>query len=288
MISGNGKEIIIAIERMKRRLSTIEDESARRLLTILIRTERTIALKLQRGLVSDFDLNKARELVNQISRISETGLFAQSDWLQQTIPDLMIGGLAVNRVMLGIAGFSAEDIVATFRGFEGTDAYTALLNQGYQTWWNEILGRNETYLRTLQSEITRGAALGLDGPSIAENLIEASKKLNLDVADPEVWANRLVRTEGTRLTNDIGVAFNEDVGIERFWNLGVADERQSDICAEASQQEPMTKDEWAASEFGLAPRHPNCRCQLIPWDDSWGDVKELLTAQQEAGEMMVV
>ncbi len=272
------EQLVSALERTRLRLAGTEDAAIRRLLTILADIEEQIVRSLQAGLRGTLTPSKAAELFAQISRISENGLLAQAEWLQEMLPRITTGALAMDGATLSVVGFSAETISETFAAFEGTDRYTALLNNGYQTWWNEVLGRNEEYLRTLQAELTRGGALNMSGKTIADNLVAARGKLDIEVADPQVWAERLVRTETTRIANDMHVAFAEEAGVETFINVGIADERQSDECAAASLLEPMTKEEWQAGP-GLPPRHPNCRCDLVAWLAAWGfDLKEVQEA----------
>lgn len=79
----------------------------------------------------------------------------------------------------------------------------------------------------------------------------------------EARARRVVRTESARIDNAVSIGFSESAGISQFVNVGVGDSRQSEICREATVQPAMTLDEWRVSQWGLAPRHPNCRCQMM-------------------------
>ncbi len=267
------------LERAKRKLMLLQDEQAKALLRIILGIEADIAKATQVGLMGTFDRNRAAQILNELGRISENGLLEQRDWLTQQIPELNKAGFAIIETNLSVSGFAAENIRDTFAAWEKTNDYRQRLQAGYQSWWNEIVARDEQLRRVLQSEFTRGAALGLDGATMEKKLIESTKKLDINVADPERWANRIVRQETNRITNDIHVGFAAEIGIEKFWNFGIPDDRQGPLCAEASQQEPMTLDEWAASKYGLPPRDEdwgNCRCDLMMSIESPDfDLKEL-------------
>jgi len=265
-----------AVIAQRRTLSSIEDMAARRLAQLLMDLEREIATALQRGLAGPASAGRMRELINEINGIFESGILQQADWMQREIPRAVQGLFKLEQAQLGATGFSLETIRDSWNAWGQTDKYVELLNEGYRNWWTQVLQRNEAYQSMLQGELTRGMALGLDHRTIANALIDRGRVIGVEMGNPEVWARRLVRTETTRLQNDISVSFSEEMGLTLFWNLGIADERQSDICAEASEQEPMTMDEWAASEWGLPPRHPNCRCDLLAWSNDWGlDYREV-------------
>jgi len=226
-------ELINALERAKHRLTLLEGGAAQRLMSILVDVEAEMIAALQDGLRGSFNLQKASALFNEVTRISENGLFAQQGWLQAEIPQVLRGALAIDQAQLGFVGFSAEDIRASFAAWEESNAYRELMNTGWQRWWNEVVGRNETMLRGLQKELTRGATLGLDGKTMSASLIESAKTMKLEVTNPQVWANRIVRTEMNRMSNDIHMGFAQEIGVDKFYNFGIGDARQSEICAEA-------------------------------------------------------
>jgi hypothetical protein len=77
--------------------------------------------------------------------------------------------------------------------------------------------------------------------------------------------------------------------VEKFVNLGVGDSRQSDICAFATKQKPLTIAQWRALSFegevvGMAPRHvANCRCLMIGAPPDYADIVD---AQLEAAGVL--
>ncbi len=267
------------LERAKRKLMLLQDEQAKALLRIILGIEADIAKATQAGLMGTFDRNRAAQILNELGRISENGLLEQRDWLTQQIPELNRAGFEIIETNLTAAGFAAENIRDTFAAWEKTNDYRQRLNVGYQTWWNEIVARDEQMRRLLQAEFTHGAGMGLSNEAMAARLIESTKTLDLNITDPERWANRIVRQETTRISNDIHTGFAKEIGIELFWNFGIPDDRQGPDCATASQADPMTLDEWAASEWGLPPRdedYGNCRCQLMMYSEDFGiDVREI-------------
>lgn len=262
----------------------IEGKAGQELARLLLAMERDVVAALQAGTAGAWNMARARELFNEINRIAESGLLEQAQWLQGRLPDMIAPAARTYAATAAISGFSAETMLDSWRAWERSDGYMQMLNAGHQRWFNEIVMRNEELRQLLQNEITRGMSLGLDGKTMAKRLIEGADRLSVDMGDPEVWANRIVRTEMTRINNDIATGFAQESGFKLFYNLGVADDRQSEICAEASQQEPMTLEEWVASPWGVPDRHPNCRCELLAWSDEWGlDFEDVKPALEEVG-----
>jgi hypothetical protein len=90
---------------------------------------------------------------------------------------------------------------------------------------------------------------------------------------PEAFARGFARTEIGSVVSRESIAESQDIGLEWFANIGIPDDRQSIICAEASAEEPMTLAEWSkwqrdpsdpSNDGGPPKRHVlNCRCDLI-------------------------
>ena len=119
--------------------------------------------------------------------------------------------------------------------------------------------------RVLQAQFTRAAATGQSWTDTARAITDDLGRLDIaGRVNPEDFARAFVRTKLTELYNDAGLEIAHDAGIDKFVNVGVPDDRQSEICYLASQVPAQTLEEWERSEFGVPPRHVmNCRCTLV-------------------------
>lgn len=142
----------------------------------------------------------------------------------------------------------------------------ALLQEGHQLWYQKLKQDALHPGGVLRSSLEAANVWGESMNDAADRLIEADPDFSsfppLDM-DPIARARMIVRTESTRFDNAVSVSLAESVGITDFVNVGVGDERQSDICQGATEQGPMSLDEWKSSPWGVAPRHPNCRCAMV-------------------------
>jgi hypothetical protein len=173
----------------------------------------------------------------------------------------------------------AQQFDATFR--------PDLVTESYNSWIRRVPSQVTGADRELRDVIARSVANGTDYRAAAKDFLErstfektfttAGQYLRNDVRiqnlpliqqkiAPLQRAIRVMRTEMTRLDNMAGITFAESAGLDSFVNIGVGDERQSEICADATMQDPMSLADWRNSEWGLAPRHPYCRCymQAVP------------------------
>lgn len=90
---------------------------------------------------------------------------------------------------------------------------------------------------------------------------------------PEAFARGFARTALGDLSQDESIAEGHEIGLLYYGNFGVPDDRQSEICAAASAEEPKTVEEWKrwrrdvadpSNDGGPPKRHVfNCRCDLI-------------------------
>jgi hypothetical protein len=154
-----------------------------------------------------------------------------------------------------------------------------LVSEAYNGWISRIGESVFASDRLLRDTIADAISKGDDYRDAAKAFLEKStisktvpgslrtdpQILNLPLIqqkiDPMIRAIRVMRTEFTRLNNLTSITFAEDFGYDLFINLGIGDDRQSEECAEASLEDPMSLDDWRAG-LGLAPRHPYCRCLL--------------------------
>lgn len=87
------------------------------------------------------------------------------------------------------------------------------------------------------------------------------------------FARGFARTIGTDVYNRAAIEAGAEVGFDLLVNIGIPDERQSEICYAASNESPMTAEAWSrwrrnddpSIDGGKPPRHVfNCRCALHP------------------------
>jgi hypothetical protein len=163
-----------------------------------------------------------------------------------------------------------------------------LLTRGHRDWYERMSGTLNAPDSALRRALIESEAFGEDVTSVAKRLVrsggvdELPDDINLDAMRR---AKRFIRTESTRVDTATSVGFAESVGVARFLNVGVGDERQSDICAFASEQRAMTLDEWNRLRFrgqtvGAPPRHPHCRCGFMGVFEGFKPGAQLL---EEAG-----
>lgn len=90
---------------------------------------------------------------------------------------------------------------------------------------------------------------------------------------PEAFARAFARTSLGELSAAESIAEGHEIGLRWFVNIGVPDDRQSEICADACAQQPKTIEEWRvwrrnpadpSNDGGLPKRHvSNCRDEMV-------------------------
>lgn len=195
-------------------------------------------------------------------------------------------GAAQFSVQAGVPKRIAETFFAIERRIENGTILRVM--EPYRTQWaGKFSDRYVPVMREIQRVFTRASIAGDTNQQILEQLRGPLGTLDLNGhQDPEVWARAFVRTTQQQLYADFSIAASVEAGITHFANIGVPDDRQSRECWEASQQDPMTLEEWdkwtASNGRGGRPgeRHVfNCRCQPagIPArfvDDDWTQPNE--------------
>jgi len=145
---------------------------------------------------------------------------------------------------------------------------TDLISHAWEDWYTRIQSSALETGSGLRAAVESVAVNGGDLRSAVKQFIqddpilEGLPKIRQNIGI-EARARRVVRTESARIDNAVSVGFSESAGITEFVNVGVGDTRQSTICIEATKQPAMTLNEWRGSRWGIAPRHPNCRCQMM-------------------------
>ena len=181
----------------------------------------------------------------------------------------------------------AGRIAQTFRRYDGLLQDGAILRGPYWQiergrWAREFEDRAREVTGRVQRDLTK--AIGTTGETTPRDIAASVRPLiegSTGRMDAETWARSFARTNQQQLYGDFAEQLAIDAGIDKFINVGVPDDRQSQECYEASQQPPMTMAEWdgwtASNGKGGRPgsRHVfNCRCigGAVPpglEDDDW-------------------
>lgn len=124
-------------------------------------------------------------------------------------------------------------------------------------------------LRKAQEVFAAAAEEGLGPLEIAKRIPELGTLADAQGVplrgriNPEAFGRAVTRTAFNEISNAASVRLGAEAGLDHYINIGVADDRQSDICYAASQRGPRTLQEWSRSKEGAPPRHVlNCRCTL--------------------------
>jgi len=263
-----------------RELSRVEDQAVQGIIRTALEATRNVQRLLDRAdqgasaleLLNSIDLLLSEATIRQ-ERILNAGANGVLDVsLGMSIDQHTSFGLMTPRRILTLS----QQFNAGFRADLRSEAYTR--------WIRRIPAETLAPESALRAALSRAVLEGKGSRVAIQEFMRAStfdktfqtagQFLRKDVAfknlpmieqkvTPLFRATRVIRTELGRLDNVAGITFDQAAGMEKFVNLGVGDERQSDICAEATEADPMTLAEWSASEFGIAPRHPFCRCAMF-------------------------
>lgn len=85
---------------------------------------------------------------------------------------------------------------------------------------------------------------------------------NLSIDGNRSSAERIVRTELTRVQNQAAKDTYKEAGVEYYEYLAVGDDRTSEECMDLNGKIFRLDDAVVGENF--PPIHPNCRCTIIP------------------------
>ncbi len=125
----------------------------------------------------------------------------------------------------------------------------------------------EQLVGTLQAEITRALITGDDSASVGKAI---AKKLNASL----YAASRVAQTEITRVTTESDKDTFQELGVDEVEIIGTLDLKMCGTCGDMDSKH-MTRDE-AVIGITAPPFHPNCRCQLVPYDKDFPDEYRLM------------
>lgn len=145
-----------------------------------------------------------------------------------------------------------------------TDTYTAktakeIVNATfYNATFSERIWSHQDRLRSaLSIELQRGFIAGVSSRKMADNLM---KQFDVSRYDAE----RLVRTELSRIQTDVAMRSYLENGFEQYEYLAV-NPNACPICKELNGNKYYIRDMVAGEN--APPMHPNCHCSTAPYDD---------------------
>lgn len=208
----------------------------------------------------------AEEMVTVLSDLIEDGAARGADFMVAMGDQILDTSTTAQAQVASRLGVTTANEAITSAAIWSDEHRIELLSDAHRRWYGRL--KNEA--------LHPGGALreALEGANVwGDSMREAAQKLikaDPDLSsfpplamDVEARARMIIRTESTRFDTAVSVGIAEDSGLTHFVNAGIGDTRQSDVCERASKMRPMTIEEWAASDVGPPPRHPNCRCVLI-------------------------
>lgn len=154
------------------------------------------------------------------------------------------------------------------------------------------VARNETFAQLKARLVRLGGPSGLvytrgkegDPGAIAEHIADGLFKKYRG------WAERLVRTEMIGAYNDnhsaaidlLNESRDADTTSEylKRWDASL-DKRICPTCADLDRR-AVAAGGLFLGKYAHPPAHPNCRCVLVAWHASWGDIKGEIPAHGEA------
>lgn len=214
--------------------------------------------------ISDAELS---DLISQLGKIRGNGNQTIATWLRKELPKAAKNGtetqLAIAKAM-GAAASTIDALDALDTGTLERVARTLTPKALAERWATDWLNRWDAVEGKLRVEVLRGRALGSTWLDVANNIQDELGKLDLG-GDLEVFARQFSRGVFTDMSNQESIAAAREVGMDKFINLDVGDDRECDDCIAASKAEPMTVEEWMASDWGLPGSrqcHGNDRCFL--------------------------
>lgn len=183
-------------------------------------------------------------------------------------------------------GYSAEfDAISTAKA-------KAIANEEFHggSYTNKIRRNKEKLERELERCIRFGQ---VNGWSISRMSQEMTKRIGISQRE----ANRLLRTEMTRVSNEAALSQLKSVGAKFYKYIAMLDSRTCDRCRDLHGRVFALSE--AKVGKNMPPIHPNCRCRIVisessqsgEYDTSWVDeivdrnIEALLTkwAQEDAG-----
>ena len=211
------------------------------------------------------------ELYRIASKYEENGVISRSEFykaehlkrMEKGFNDVLKGlGEKIENKGSKIILNAGEDVVKKTGKSLGIDInYNEdLAKKLIQTKWkgsnfSKRIWRNSKKLeRELNTQVKKGI---LTGKPTAQIAMELNKSMGSGLSN----SARLIRTETMHHMNDINLAHMKDSGISKVKEIVTLDERTSSTCKVHNNK---IHD---IDKSPILPRHPNCRCVLVPYVD---------------------
>lgn len=211
------------------------------------------------------------ELYRIASKYEENGVISRSEFykaehlkrMEKGFNDVLKGlGEKIENKGSKIILNAGEDVVKKTGKSLGIDInYNEdLAKKLMQTEWkgsnfSKRIWRNSKKLeKELNTQVKKGI---LTGKSTAQIAMELNKSMGAGLSN----SARLIRTETMHHMNDINLAHMKDSGITKVKEIVTLDERTSSTCKIHNNK---IHD---IDKAPILPRHPNCRCVLVPYVD---------------------
>ena len=211
------------------------------------------------------------ELYRIASKYEENGVISRSEFykaehlkrMEKGFNDVLKGlGEKIENKGSNIILNAGEDVVKKTGKSLGIDInYNEdLAKKLMQTDWkgsnfSKRIWRNSKKLeKELNTQVKKGI---LTGKPTAQIAMELNKSMGTGLSN----SARLIRTETMHHMNDINLAHMKDSGITKVKEIVTLDERTSSTCKVHNNK---IHD---IDKAPILPRHPNCRCVLVPYVD---------------------
>ena len=225
------------------------------------------------------------ELYRIASKYEENGVISRSEFykaehlkrMEKGFNDVLKGlGEKIENRGSKIILNAGEDVVKKTGKSLGIDInYNEdLAKKLMQTKWkgsnfSKRIWRNSKKLeKELNTQVKKGILTGKPTTQIA---MELNKSMGSGLSN----SARLIRTETMHHMNDINLAHMKDSGISKVKEIVTLDERTSSTCKVHNNK---IHD---IDKAPILPRHPNCRCVLVPYVDVDEFVKEFNRREAE-------
>ena len=152
---------------------------------------------------------------------------------------------------------------------------------GFSAWQEDLKKISADLHRDMSRSLIQAQQNGWDRTTLANKILKspsmgwknlpqigpkAHKIYTHSGALPEASALRrrahvIARTNLTAARNQAQQDFAEEVGFTHYINVNA--DPVSPLCKGANSEPPLTREEWEATEWGWAPRHPNCDSDML-------------------------
>lgn len=274
----NAAELERILARYRKQLAKTNGTGGDELARIGVRVEKRIVRSMLAGSgeVTDEQLQAFQRAIRQSVAMGDVGF---RETIDRYVPDVWQTALERTADVAGMSVFEpriADRVLEVVDNFDRSIADRSILrtSDGYTDLWRQQWNDEWTKAaRVIQSKFTAATITGEPWQTVASGLTDELGALKIaGRVNPEDFARAFVRTKFGELYVDAGIAIGREAGLEKFINVGVPDDRQSEECFNACNRPPMTLEEWNDTDEGQPKRHVfNCRCDLVavPDDVEW-------------------